>query len=78
LQPGNTAEYYLKNPGILTHQDLLEEYGASQQVLNGMLEDKGELLLDFSLTFTLSTNPFTVLNGICQFTIDTIHRSLTI
>jgi hypothetical protein len=52
LQLGNTAEYYLKNLGILTHQDLLEEYGASQQVLNGMLEDKGELLLDLSLHST--------------------------
>ena len=77
LQLGNTAEYYLKNPGILTHQDLLEEYGASQQVLNGMLEDKGELLLDSSLIFTFDMNPFTVLNDICQFTVDTIHFVLT-
>jgi len=77
LQLGNTAEYYLKNPGILTHQDLLEEYGASQQVLNGMLEDKGELLLDSSLILTFDTNPFVVLNEICQFTVDTIHLVLT-
>jgi hypothetical protein len=77
LQLGNTAEYYLKNPGILTHQDLLEEYGASQQVLNGMLEDKGELLLDSSLILTFDMNPFTVLIEICQFTVDTIHLILT-
>ena len=75
MQLGNTAEYYLKNPGILTHQDLLEEYGASQQVLNGMLEDKGEL--DSSLILTFDTNPFVVLNEICQFIVDTIHLVLT-
>jgi hypothetical protein len=55
----------------------MEEYGASQQVLNGMLEDKGELLLDSSLIFTLNMNPFTVLNEICQYTVDTIHFTLT-
>jgi hypothetical protein len=77
LQLGNTAEYYLKNPGILTHQDLMEEYGASQQILNGMLEDKGELLLDSSLIFTFNINPFTVLNEIFQSTVDTIHFTLT-
>ncbi|XP_021940109.1 uncharacterized protein LOC110839862 isoform X2 [Zootermopsis nevadensis] len=36
----NTAEYYLKNTGILTHQDLLEQYGASGEDANNMLEDK--------------------------------------
>ncbi|XP_021940111.1 uncharacterized protein LOC110839862 isoform X3 [Zootermopsis nevadensis] len=39
----NTAEYYLKNTGILTHQDLLEQYGASGEDANNMLEDKGNL-----------------------------------
>lgn len=77
LQLGNTAEYYLKNPGILTHQDLLEEYGASQQLLNGMLEDKGELLLDSSLILIFTMNPFTVVTEICQSTVDTIHLILT-
>jgi hypothetical protein len=43
LQLDNTAEYYLKNPGILTHQDLLEEYGASGEITNNMLEDKGKI-----------------------------------
>lgn len=77
LQLGNTAEYYLKNPGILTHQDLLEEYGASQQVLNGMLEDKGELLLGCSLIFTFNMNSLIVLNDICQSTVDTTLLILT-
>ncbi|KAJ4431185.1 hypothetical protein ANN_19782 [Periplaneta americana] len=36
----NTAEYYLKNTGILTHQDLLDEYGSSAQTAEDMLEDK--------------------------------------
>ncbi|KAJ9584113.1 hypothetical protein L9F63_021549, partial [Diploptera punctata] len=36
----NTAEYYLMNSGILTHQDLLEEYGASAQVAEDMLQDQ--------------------------------------
>jgi hypothetical protein len=74
LQLGNTAEYYIKNPGILTHQDLLEEYGASVEIANGMLEDKGKLFLAYSLScwvlFGLYINPFTVHNRICQSTPD--------
>lgn len=50
LQQDNTAEYYLKNTGILTHQDLLEQYGASGEDANNMLEDKGKLLLDYPLS----------------------------
>jgi hypothetical protein len=66
LQVDNTAEYYLKNTGILTHQDLLEQYGASGEVANDTLEDKGKLLLDNSLSCWLLPglyiNPFTVHN----------------
>jgi hypothetical protein len=49
LQLDNTAEYYMKNPGILTHQDLLEEYGASGEAANNMLEDKGKIFQCCSL-----------------------------
>jgi hypothetical protein len=69
LQLDNTAEYYLKNPGILTHQDLLEEYGASGEVANNVLEDKGKIFQCYSLHCCLllrshmnlhPTNPFIV------------------
>lgn len=39
----------MKNPGILTHQDLLEEYGASAEAANNMLEDKGKIFQCCSL-----------------------------
>jgi hypothetical protein len=64
LQLDNTAEYYLKNPGILTHQDLLEEYGESGEVANNMLEDKGKTFQRYSLHCWLllrsNMNPFIV------------------
>jgi hypothetical protein len=64
LQLDNTAEYYLKNPGILTHQDLLEEYGASGEIANKMLEDKGKIFqcCSFNCCLLLRShiNPFIV------------------
>jgi hypothetical protein len=83
LQLDNTAEYYVKNSGILTHQDLLEEYGASEEVTNNMLEDKGKIFQGYSLHCRLllgsHTNPFTVhktmsvLSGLSSLVSSALH-----
>lgn len=78
MQLDNTAEYYLKNPGILTHQDLLEEYGVAGEVATNMLEDKGKIFQRYSLHCWLllrsHMNPFIVHKKTSTWVLSTLYN----